>query len=233
MKALENTPIEEVPMDILFKLQEPMIINNETIAGPEDHLIVINPQRLPIEMHHRFEQLKATPETAYVILEIRDNVFGILLLKDFIHQGQGESIPGESSTIKPGFKSDISISRITAEPLERVQGKAAGLPEGQTLFLATNYNMCTSDGITRFNKLPEDKNLGAAPNVLVQSILARKGDILTLFRKGEKLMAIYADEQPFEIAPDCELEVTIPKKPAAAPTQFSLEDFNITGLKEN
>lgn len=223
---LDHVPIEEVPKGRLYRLEEPILVDDKPIVDVDQYLIVRTSEELPFDVRTIIEAARdrffvadipvsdadkvccvKTPLLAYIILYFHDIAMMVLIAND-IHKGPGQSIwTGQlpAGVIPSGQQiKDLRPSPVTAERIMPVSCKAQDLPRDCYLVLASSYFQ-SGTYLTQVGNDDSDVKTSSVFDML----FLKRGELITLSEKdGTLFCKIRTDE--FEISPECELRVSIP-----------------------
>ena len=216
-QRLDRTHINDVPRDELFRLLEPLVVDQEVAGQTGEYVLIPDTEKLPFQMRILFDEVKKRmPGAAYVTLRIR-NLITLLYLAPKLHDGAGEAFSTGVMYTTPGPKRNIAPSPITAEAVRPATSKASELPKNKPIVLAASYQCVGSNGTTRLLRTEENDvptfSGGLMGGLLTESLFLRKGTSFILVEQdGRLVLRKWGNEKDcMTIDPDCELEVYIPE----------------------
>lgn len=216
-QRLDRTHVDNIPRDELFRLLEPLIVDQEVAGQTGEYVLVPDPEKLPLQMRILFQEVrKRMPEAAYVTLRTR-NLITLLYIAPNLHDGAGEAFTSGAVPTTSGPKRNIAPSPITAEAVRPATSKASELPKDQPIVLATSYQCVGSNSTTRLFRTEENDvptfSGGLMGGLLTESLFLRKGTSFILVdQDGRLVLRKWGNEKDcIVIDPNCELEVYIPE----------------------
>ncbi len=217
LQRLDRTHVDNVPRDELFRLLEPLVVDEEVAGQTGEYVLVPDTEKLPFQMRILFDEVrKRMPEAAYVTLRTR-NLITLLYIAPKLHDGAGQSFSSGVTPTTSGPKRNIAPSPITAEAVRPATSKAGELPKDQPIVLAASYQCVGSNSTTRLFRTEEQDvptfSGGLMGGMLTESLFLRKGTSFILVEQGGQLiLRKWGNERDTMIIdPNCELEVYVPE----------------------
>lgn len=217
-----NTPVDDLPRNQLLQLEEALIVGMSVMGQPGEFMIVLDVDRLPVELQHVMDQLRRRSGNMAFFTLKKGPLSTLIPLADRLRDGPGEVISAEKvegeGWTEEGSRVNIAPDPVTASVVPPRDYLLHEIPQDALLALAQTYDLQTLyRGIThmhpRFDEQDDPRRVddltSYALDMALGKLRVRRGTPVEVSREGEQTFFTFWGNEKFKFRMDLDPDQSV------------------------